>query len=184
MKVTPSAIPEVRIIEPARHGDERGLLSETYNRAAFKAAGIDLDFMQDNHVLTRAKGTVRGLHFQAPPAAQDKLVRVVRGAILDVAVDLRAGSATYGHHVAHTLSAENWLQVLVPVGFAHGYCTLEPDSEIIYKVTSAYAPEHDRGLAWNDPALAIPWPVAAADAILVERDRRHPRLDEIDTPFR
>ena len=111
-------------------------------------------------------------------------MRVVRGAVLDVAVDLRAGSATYGRHVAHALSAENWLQVLVPAGFAHGYCTLEPDTEIIYKVTSAYAPEHDRGLAWNDPALSIPWPVAAADAILAERDRRHPRLDEIETPFR
>jgi dTDP-4-dehydrorhamnose 3,5-epimerase len=145
--------------------------------------GIDVDFVQDNHSLSRLKGTVRGLHYQAPPFAQHKLVRVVRGSVLDVAVDLRLGSPTYGAHVAAVISAEAWNQILVPIGFAHGFCTLEPDTEVIYKVTDYYSPEHDHGILWNDPELGIAWPVSEAAAVLSPRDRRLPRLKEIASPF-
>ncbi|MEL6209765.1 MAG: dTDP-4-dehydrorhamnose 3,5-epimerase, partial [Pseudomonadota bacterium] len=149
------AIPEVRVIRPRKFGDHRGFFSETYNRRAFAEAGIDLDFVQDNHSLSGEVGTIRGLHYQSPPFAQDKLVRVVRGAILDVAVDIRRGSPTFGQHVAAKITAEDWNQILVPVGFAHGFVTLEPGTEVIYKVTNYYAPDCDHGILWNDPALAI-----------------------------
>ena len=176
-------MPEVRVLQPARHGDDRGFFSETYNRAALAAAGIADDFVQDNHVLSRRKGTVRGLHFQIPPHAQAKLVRVPRGAIFDVAVDIRADSSTYGWHVSAIISAEEWNQIYIPVGFAHGLVTLEPDTEVIYKVSGHYAPEHDRGILWNDPALGIDWPVSEAEALLSEKDRRLPRLSEIPAWF-
>jgi dTDP-4-dehydrorhamnose 3,5-epimerase len=177
------AIPEVKLITPPIFRDERGFFSETYNRQALAAAGIDAEFVQDNQSLSRAKGVLRGLHFQSSPRAQAKLVRVVRGSIFDVAVDIRRGSPTYGRHVSATLSAENWAQLWVPVGFAHGFCTLEPDTEVIYKVTDFYAPERDRGLAFDDTDLAIQWPVAAAPAILSDKDRQHPRLRDLPAYF-
>lgn len=183
LTIEDTAIPAVKIITTRRFGDERGFFTETWNRRRFAEAGIDLDFVQDNHSLSGPAGTVRGLHFQSPPFAQDKLVRVVRGRILDVAVDIRRSSPTYGRHVAVELSAENGRQLLVPVGFAHGFCTLEPETEVVYKVTAYYAPEHDHGLAFDDPDLAIDWPVARAAAILSGKDRTHPRLAELPEYF-
>lgn len=178
MNITPTALAEVRILEPRKFGDHRGFFSEVYSRRALTAAGIDLEFVQDNHSMSAAPGTVRGLHYQIGAAAQAKLVRVVRGAVLDVAVDIRRSSPTFGRHVAVELSAANWRQVLVPVGFAHGFVTLEPDTEVIYKVTADYAPAEERGILWNDPALGIDWRVEAAAATLSDRDRRHPLLAE------
>lgn len=183
MKVEALAIADVKLITPAIHRDARGFFSETWSAQALAAAGITADFVQDNHALSRDKGVVRGLHFQLPPHAQGKLVRVVRGAIVDVAVDLRSGSSTYGKYVAAELSADNWRQLWVPAGFAHGYATLEPDTEVVYKVTDYYAPSLDRGLAWDDPALAIAWPVGADKAILSDKDRRQPRLADLGPVF-
>jgi dTDP-4-dehydrorhamnose 3,5-epimerase len=171
-------IPDVKLITPVKHGDSRGFFSETYNQRDLAAAGINTEFVQDNHSLSGPRGTVRGLHYQLPPFAQDKLLRVVRGSVLDIAVDVRRGSPTFGRHVSVVLSAEDWTQVLVPAGFAHGFCTLEPDTEVIYKVSDYYAPEHDRGILWNDPDLGIEWPVDAGEALLSERDRKHPRLQD------
>ncbi|MEM7225578.1 MAG: dTDP-4-dehydrorhamnose 3,5-epimerase [Pseudomonadota bacterium] len=183
MEIERLAIPEVVVITPKRFGDARGFFSETYNRAALSTEGIELDFVQDNHSLSADPGTLRGLHFQTPPFAQDKLVRVVRGAILDVAVDIRTGSPSYGRHVSAVLSAENWAQILVPKGFAHGFCTLEPDCEVIYKVSAPYAPAHDKGMAWDDPALGIEWPVAPDKVVLSDKDRKHPRLADLPAYF-
>jgi dTDP-4-dehydrorhamnose 3,5-epimerase len=183
MLVEPLAIPDVKRIVPKVIADARGTFAEVYSRRALAAAGLDVDFVQDNQSASKAKGVVRGLHFQTPPHAQGKLVRVVRGAILDVAVDLRQGSPTYGAHVSTVVSAENGAQLWVPPGFAHGLCTLEPDTEVIYKLTAHYEPGCDRGLAWDDPALAIAWPVTAADAILSDRDRKHPTLAELGVVF-
>jgi dTDP-4-dehydrorhamnose 3,5-epimerase len=183
MDIQSLAIPEVKLIAPKIFRDERGFLSETYNARSFKAAGIDAGFVQDNHSLSRSKGVVRGLHFQAPPHAQGKLVRVTRGAIFDVAVDIRHGSPTFGRHVSAVLSADNWAQLWIPVGFAHGFCTLEPDTEVLYKVTDYYAPECDRGIEWNDPALGIAWPIAPADAILSPKDAKNAPLSELAAYF-
>lgn len=183
MQVERLNIPDVRLLVPRKHGDARGFFSETYNRKSLAALGIDIDFVQDNHSLSAEKGTVRGLHFQTPPFAQDKLVRVTRGSVFDVAVDLRRDSPSYGLHASAVLSAQSWNQILVPVGFAHGFMTLEPDTEVIYKVSNYYAPDHDKGLLWNDPALGIAWPLAGDEAILSEKDRIQPRLQEIATPF-
>ncbi|MGE3475613.1 MAG: dTDP-4-dehydrorhamnose 3,5-epimerase [Rhodospirillaceae bacterium] len=183
MTVESLAIPEVKIIRPRKHGDARGFFSETYAKKAFAEAGINLDFVQDNHAFSAAKATVRGLHFQSAPFAQDKLVRVVRGSILDVAVDLRRASPTYGKHVSAVISADEWNQILVPVGFAHGLLTLEPDTEVLYKVTNYYAPQHDLGLLWNDPALGIAWPVSEADAVLSAKDKAQPRLADLPAYF-
>jgi len=184
VKVTDTAIPEVKLLVPERHRDARGFLSETYSRRALAATGLRLDFVQENQVLSRERGVLRGLHFQRPPHAQDKLIRVVRGAIFDVAVDIRRGSPTYGRHVAATLSAEAWNQIYIPGGFAHGYCSLEPDTEVLYKVTAFYAPDHESGLLWKDPALGIPWPIDPAEVLVTERDRGLPTLAEFDSPFR
>lgn len=173
----------VLLLEPRKFGDARGFFSETYNRRQLASLGFEAEFVQDNQSLSVEAGVVRGLHFQSPPHAQAKLVRVVRGAILDVAVDLRRGSPTYGEHVAVELSAENWRQLLIPTGFAHGFATLEPNCEICYKVTDYYAPDHDHGLLWNDPDLGIDWPVAAEAAILSDKDRAQPRLAGIASPF-
>jgi dTDP-4-dehydrorhamnose 3,5-epimerase len=181
--VTPTEIPDVKIITPKKFGDDRGFFSEVYNAATFSAAGLDLDFIQDNHSWSAKRGTIRGLHFQSPPFAQDKLVRVVRGAILDVAVDIRRSSPTYGQHVAVELSAANWRQLLVPIGFAHGFCTLEDNTEVVYKVTGRYSKDHDLGLAFDDPDLRIAWPVGADDAITSDKDRKHPHLATFTTPF-
>ena len=183
MKVEPLAIPDVKLVVPQRHGDHRGFFSEVYRQDLLAAAGIAVRFVQDNHSLSAERGTVRGLHFQAPPFAQDKLVRVTRGSAFDVAVDLRRGSPSYGRHVHVVLSQDAWNQLFVPAGFAHGIMTLAPDTEVLYKVSERYAPEHDRGLLWSDPALDIPWPIPAARAILSERDRAHPGLADLVTPF-
>ncbi|KAA5605007.1 dTDP-4-dehydrorhamnose 3,5-epimerase [Roseospira marina] len=184
MQIEALAIPEVRVLRPRKFGDHRGFFSETYNKKALAEAGIALDFVQDNHSLSATPGTLRGLHFQIPPMAQDKLVRVVKGAVFDVAVDLRASSPTYRQWVGVTLSAEEWNQILVPIGFAHGFLTLEPDTEVEYKVTNYYAPDCDRGILWNDPDLAIDWPLPAGlDApVLSDKDGKAPRLSACD-PF-
>jgi len=183
LHVEPLAIPDVKVVTPSIARDERGFFSETYSRRAYSEAGIDAEFVQDNHSLSRAKGVLRGLHFQTEPFAQGKLVRVLRGSIFDVAVDIRRGSPTFGRHVSHVLSAENWSQIWVPVGFAHGFCTLEPDTEVVYKVTALYAPQCDKGIAFDDPDLGIAWPIAPADAVLSEKDRRNPRLRDLPAHF-
>lgn len=183
MDVVSLDIPDIKIIRPKKFGDHRGFFSETYTKKTFEAAGLHYDFVQDNQSLSAEVGTIRGLHFQLPPFAQDKLVRVVRGAILDVAVDIRKGSPTFGRHVSAVISAAEWNQILVPVGFAHGFCTLEPDTEVIYKVTNYYSPEHDRGLLWNDPELGIDWPVSADKARLSDKDYKHPTLAQLTDLF-
>ena len=183
MQVEHLNIPDVTLLSPRKHSDRRGFFSETYNRKALAVIGIDIDFVQDNHSYSADKGTVRGLHFQTPPFAQDKLVRVVRGSVFDIAVDLRRGSPTYGRHVSAVLSAQAWNQILVPIGFAHGFMTLEPDTEVIYKVSNYYAPDHDKGLLWNDPALGINWPIADEEAVLSDKDSKQPRLAELITSF-
>jgi len=170
-------------IAPPRFADARGFFSETYNSLTFREIGIGCDFIQDNHSMSRQRATVRGLHFQIPPSAQAKLVRVLRGAICDVAVDIRRASPTYGRSVAATLSAENGHQLFVPAGFAHGFCTLEPDTEVFYKVDAPYCREHERGLKWNDPALGIVWPIPDGEAVLIERDRLLPPLAELAAYF-
>jgi dTDP-4-dehydrorhamnose 3,5-epimerase len=181
-RVTPQAVPEVLLIEPVKHGDERGFFSETYNARVLADAGFTGSFVQDNHSRSPKKGTVRGLHFQAPPFAQDKLLRVTRGAILDVAVDIRRGSPTWGVAVAAELSAENWRQLLVPRGFAHGFITLTDDCDVLYKVTDYYAPASEAGLLWNDPALGVDWP-AAIEPFINVRDAGWPPLKDFDSPF-
>ena len=183
MQITALAIPEVKLLTPIKFGDDRGFFSETWSRRVFAAHGLVAEFVQDNHSLSRTKGVVRGLHFQTPPHAQDKLVRVSRGSILDVAVDIRSGSPTFGQHVTAELSARNWSQLWVPKGFAHGFVTLEPDTEVVYKVTADYAPDCDRGMAWDDPDLAIAWPVTAATAHLSPKDTTHPRLKDLPRYF-
>lgn len=183
LEVTALAIPDVRIIKARKFGDHRGFFSETWNRRSFAEAGIDIDFVQDNHSLSAEIGTLRGLHFQGPPHAQDKLVRVVKGRILDVAVDLRKSSPTFGKWVAAELSAEGWQQILVPIGFAHGFCTLEADTEVIYKVSNYYAPQADFGVSWNDPDLAIDWPVSADKVVLSDKDKVQPRFSELKQLF-
>lgn len=183
MHVADLGISGVRVLTPNKHGDHRGFFSEVYNKRTLAEAGIDIDFVQDNHSLSAEKGVVRGLHFQVPPFAQDKLVRVVRGSVFDVAVDLRRGSPTYGRQVSAVLSVEEWNQILVPIGFAHGFMTLGPDTEVIYKVSNYYRPDHDKGLLWNDPALGIAWPIPEGEAILSDKDRQQPRFVEIVSPF-
>lgn len=183
MSIKELGIAAVRELTPKKHGDHRGFFSEVYSKRALVQAGIEIDFVQDNHSLSAEKGTVRGLHFQTPPFAQDKLVRVARGAVFDVAVDLRRGSPSYGRHVSAVLSAEAWNQLLVPIGFAHGFMTLEPDTEVIYKVSNFYAPDHDEGLLWNDPDLDIGWPLDPGMAVLSSKDRNLQRLEEVESPF-
>ncbi|TNC50553.1 dTDP-4-dehydrorhamnose 3,5-epimerase [Rubellimicrobium rubrum] len=183
MQVEELAISGVKILRPKKHGDSRGFFSEVYNRHALGDAGIDIDFVQDNHSLSSERGVVRGLHYQTPPFAQDKLVRVIRGSIIDVAVDLRRSSTTYGKHVTAVLSADEWNQILVPVGFAHGFMTLEPNTEVIYKVSNYYAPEHDKGISWNDPDLGISWPIEERHAVLSDKDRRQLQFSQIVSPF-
>ncbi len=174
---------DVKVLSPRKHGDRRGLFSEVYNKKAFAQAGYEIEFVQDNHSFSTEKGTVRGLHFQSPPVAQHKLVRVVRGSVFDVAVDLRRRSTTYGLHTSVVLSADAWNQVLIPIGFAHGLMTLEPNTEVVYKVSDYYSPEHDRGLLWSDPELGIQWPLPVEDAVLSDKDQRHPSLAELENPF-
>jgi dTDP-4-dehydrorhamnose 3,5-epimerase len=182
-KVVSTDIPAVKIIEPKRFGDSRGFFVESWNRRRLLEAAIDLDFVQDNESFSVQAGTVRGLHFQKHPNAQDKLVRVLAGRVVDVAVDIRRGSPTYGKHVAVELSAENGRQLLIPIGFAHGFCTLEPNTLIAYKVTAHYSPADDLGIAWNDPDLAISWPVSAKDALLSDKDLRQPAFADLPAYF-
>ncbi|MCV9961821.1 dTDP-4-dehydrorhamnose 3,5-epimerase [Pararhizobium sp. BT-229] len=165
-------------LTPRRYEDERGFFTETYNAATFAAKGIDTIFVQDNHSYSAKAGTLRGLHYQLPPRAQAKLVRVVRGRVFDVAVDLRRGSPTFAKWAGIELSAEKGNQILVPAGFAHGFVTLEPDTEVLYKVSDFYSPDHDRAIRFDDPEMGIDWPVAARDLLLSEKDRGAPLLAE------
>lgn len=183
MQIERLDIPDILLVKPTRHLDQRGFFSETFRADALADYGVDGAFVQDNHVRSTQKGVLRGLHFQVPPRAQGKLVRCCQGAILDVAVDIRAGSPTYGRHVAVELSAANWHQLWVPTGFAHGYITLVDCCEVIYKVTEYYAPECDRGIAWNDPDLRIDWRLPESEVILSAKDGRHPRLAEAPPAF-
>ncbi len=183
MKVRGFPVPGPLLVTPARRGDARGFFVELYAEARFAAAGIAERFVQDNLSFSAAAGTVRGLHFQTGPSAQSKLVAAPRGRILDVAVDIRRGSPTYGAHVAAELSAENGAMLYVPKGFAHGFCTLEPDTIALYKVDAPYDPERDAGLAWDDPALGLVWPVDPGSAVLSPKDRAHPRLAELPAYF-
>jgi dTDP-4-dehydrorhamnose 3,5-epimerase len=176
LEVLDTALAEVKIVAPRRTIDKRGFFSEVWSVRDFASAGIDAIFVQDNHIRNRHRCTLRGLHYQVPPAAQGKLVRVTRGSIFDVAVDIRRGSPTFGRYAKAVLSDDNWCQIWVPPGFAHGYCTLEDATEVQYKVTDFYSPQHDRGIAWNDPRLAVPWPVSPTTLILSDRDRGHPSL--------
>lgn len=176
--VTPYQIPGLLLIEPRKFADHRGFFSETFRESALAEAGFTRRFVQDNHSLSVTPGTLRGLHFQKPPHAQDKLIRVLRGRILDVAVDIRDSSPTFGQHAAAELSAENGRQLLVPAGFAHGFVTLEPDTEVYYKVTTYYAPESDSGILWNDPALGIDWGLSSAP-VLSAKDEVLPPLSEL-----
>jgi dTDP-4-dehydrorhamnose 3,5-epimerase len=169
-------------INPQRHGDHRGFFAETYSRLKYSELGIEDEFVQDNHSLSREVCTLRGLHFQSPPHAQAKLVRCGRGAIFDVAVDIRRGSPTYGQWEGYELSAENGNQLYVPVGFAHGFVTLEPDSEIVYKCSDYYSPETEGAILWNDPDIGIDWPTAT-DPILSDKDAVAPLFSELESPF-
>ena len=180
MQAIETAIPEVKILVPKQFKDHRGFFSEIYSRKALRdlLGGADIDFVQDNHSLSAEKGVLRGLHYQIAPMAQDKLVRVVHGAIFDVAVDIRKSSPTFGRHVSAVISAANWQQILVPVGFAHGFVTLEPNTQVLYKVSNYYSPQHERGIRWDDPALGIDWGISAAEAILSEKDRKNPTLSQ------
>lgn len=178
----PLPLPGLMLVRPRRFEDERGFFSEVWSRRAFLEAGLDFDWCQENHSLSRATATLRGLHYQAPPAAQAKLVRCARGRIWDVAVDVRRGSPTEGRWHGVEISAENWAQFLVPAGFLHGFVTLEPDTEVVYKVDHPYEAEADHAVAWDDPKLGIAWPLAE-EPHLSAKDRAAPRLTEWSSPF-
>lgn len=183
MRTIETEIPAVKRVLPSRFGDDRGWFSETFRVDALAAGGISDVFVQDNQSFSASAGTVRGLHYQTAPAAQGKLVRVLAGSILDVAVDLRRGSPTFGRHVAVRLDAAGGEQLFVPVGFAHGFCTLEPDTMVAYKVTAYYSRENDRNMLWNDKDLGIAWPVGEADAILSDKDKVAPRFADVGDLF-
>lgn len=183
MQVRSLEIPEVKLVIPSVFSDERGWFSETYNKKAMEAAGLELNFVQDNQSYSALAGTVRGLHYQSPPFAQGKLVRVLRGSILDVAVDARKGSPTYGQWVSATLTAKGAEQLWVPIGFLHGFITLEPDTEVFYKVTDYYSKECDGAVRWDDPELSVGWGEAAKTAHLSEKDQRAPLWSEFESPF-
>ena len=182
MQIDETALEGVLILTPRRFGDARGWFSETWNREALRARGIDIDFVQDNHSLSVAPGTVRGLHYQRPPHAQAKLVRVGAGAVLDVAVDARRGSPTFGRWVGVELSAENGRQLLIPAGFLHGFATRTPDAQLLYKCSDVYAPDCDGAVAWDDPNLGIDWGLAG-EATLSDKDRAAPRWTDFQSPF-
>lgn len=177
------AIPGVKLVTVEKFGDSRGYFMETYSHRDYATLGIDCEFVQDNQSLSAQRGTIRGLHFQIPPEPQAKLVRVLKGSIFDVAVDIRRGSPTYGKWCGATLTADQGEQLFVPRGFAHAFCTLEPNTEVVYKVDSYYAPACDAGIIWNDPDIAVEWPIAQTDAILSAKDAKLPRLADLDIPF-
>jgi dTDP-4-dehydrorhamnose 3,5-epimerase len=179
LDIEPLTIADVKLIRTKKLGDARGFLSEIYNRRAFAEAGIQVEFVQDNLSSSRSPGTIRGLHAQQAPHAQAKLVRVTRGRIFDVAVDIRPASPSFGKWVAAEISAEAWNQIFIPVGFLHGFCTLEADTEVAYKVSNFYAAAHEFGVRWNDPQLKIDWPVAEGKAILSDKDRALPLFNEL-----
>ncbi len=183
MLVEDTEIPAVKIVTPKKFGDARGFFSEVYNRSTWESTGLRFEFVQDNHSFSAAAGTLRGLHFQTPPFAQAKLLRVGGGRILDVAVDIRRTSPTFGKYVAVELSAENWRQLLVPIGFAHGFVTLEPDTVVLYKTTAVFSPANDRGIAWDDVDIGVAWPLPATGPTLSDKDRRWPRLREAQELF-
>ncbi len=177
-------LPDLLVVTPSRHGDGRGWFAETWSRAAWEAAGLHFDWCQDNHSFSATPGTLRGLHYQAPPMAQAKLVRCTAGRIRDVAVDVRLGSPGYGQWDGIELSAENGRQLLVPHGFLHGFVTLEPDTEVQYKVDAPYSPAHDGAVRFDDPAIAIDWSIDPAEAVLSAKDAAAPGFHDFDTPFR
>lgn len=181
MKYTQLYLKGAAILEPVIHGDHRGFFMESYNEAAMLRLGVEIKFIQDNQSLSAEPGVLRGLHYQLNPKAQTKLVRVLSGAIYDVILDIRKDSPTFGRWVGVILSEFNKRQLLVPKGFAHGFCTLAPNTQVFYKVDEYYSPEHDRGILWNDPALGIDWPVS--NPILSEKDRRHPALADAELNF-
>ncbi len=183
MDIEETALAGVLILTPRRFGDPRGFFSESWNKARMAEAGLDYDFVQDNHSMSAQVGTLRGLHFQSPPDAQDKLVRCGRGCLFDVAVDIRTGSATYGKWVGVELSYENGKQLLVPAGFLHGFVTREPDTEIIYKCTDYYAPQSDGAVIWNDPDIGIDWGLGGTEPLLSDKDTKAPRLAELGPVF-
>ena len=184
MTLTETALPGVLCLTPRRFADARGYFSETFSARAFaEATGLDLTFVQDNHSFSAEKGTVRGLHYQSPPSAQDKLVRVGRGAVMDVAVDVRVGSPTYGQWVAEELSAENGKQLLVPKGFLHGFATLTDAVDVFYKCTDFYAPDCDGAVRFDDPHLAIDWGINPKSAILSDKDAAAPGFADFVSPF-
>ncbi|MFC5528985.1 dTDP-4-dehydrorhamnose 3,5-epimerase [Cohnella yongneupensis] len=181
MLVREGSLPGVKLIEPAVFEDNRGFFMESYNAERFAASGIPMTFIQDNHSLSVQVGVLRGLHYQLSPKAQTKLVRVTSGAIYDVVVDIRHGSPTFGQWEGFELSAANKRQLLVPAGFAHGFCTLMPNTEVQYKVDSLYSAAHDRGIAWDDPSIGIQWPTS--EPILSDKDSKHPLLADADNNF-
>ncbi|MDZ7629164.1 MAG: dTDP-4-dehydrorhamnose 3,5-epimerase [Parvularculaceae bacterium] len=183
LDVKRTEIEGVLLLTPKRWADARGFFVETWNAERFRQAGLAHDFVQDNHSYSAEAGTVRGLHFQAPPRAQAKLVRVMRGAVMDVAVDVRRGSPTYGRHVRALLSAENGAQLFVPVGFLHGFATLEPHTDVAYKVTDFYSQAHDGAVIWNDADLGIDWGVDPGRAVLSDKDAKAPRFADFRSPF-
>ena len=183
MQAVDTELADIKILKPIRHADSRGFFSEVFKESQLRQFGIDIHFVQDNHSLSALKGVVRGLHFQIPPFAQAKLLRVTSGSIFDVAVDIRWGSPNFGRHVPVVLSAHEWNQIFIPEGFAHGFCTLESDTEVIYKVSAYYSAAHDRGLLWSDPALGIDWPLAVGEMVLSDKDRKHPVLADLPRYF-
>ena len=183
MEVITTKLPEVKLVTPPRFGDQRGFFSEIYNRRAFADIGINVEFIQENHAYSVDRGTLRGLHFQYPPATQAKLVRVLRGAIVDVCVDCRHASPTYGEHVMVEITAESGQQILCPSGFAHGILTLMSHTEIAYRVDAYYAPELDSGIQFDDPDLAVDWPLPKTELILSEKDRNQPKFSDLPNVF-
>ena len=181
MKIEPTALLDVLILTPDRYGDDRGWFSETFNAARLRGMGIEIDWVQDNHSMSAKPGTLRGLHYQRPPHAQDKLVRCTRGAVLDVAVDFRVGSPLFGRWVGVELSPDNGRQLLVPQGFLHGFVTLKAESEVQYKCSDVYAPECDGGVRWDDPAIGVAWGVT--EPVLSAKDAAAPLLHDVISPF-
>lgn len=183
MKIVTTDIPDILLVTPTQHGDERGYFSETYNAEALKKVGFDETFIQDNQSYNKSAGVLRGLHYQTPPFAQDKLIRVTQGSIFDVAVDIRKDSPSFGKWIGVTLSKKNGQQLLIPKGFAHGYLTLEPDTEVCYKVSDTYAPEFEMGIIWDDPQLKINWPLSTSPLVLSQKDLLLPKLKDSPLVF-